>query len=159
LLEWARTAAAVVHAPSCGEADSVAAFCPGSPVPEHVRLYVCAVAFCSITVKEPDAAIVPDQAPLPVQELASVLVQVSVALWPGMTALGLIERLTVAFGPGCEAVIVVGDLLQPERTKVEKRRNNKTKERDFPVSEDTFIKPPFACALWSHVELTRSNTE
>ena len=45
-------------------------------------------------------ASVPDHAPLAAQEVALELLQVSVALWPGMTALGAIDSVTVATGGG-----------------------------------------------------------
>ena len=43
---------------------------------------------CRITVEEPEVAIEPDHAPLPVQEVAFELDQLMVALCPGSTALG-----------------------------------------------------------------------
>ena len=77
----------------------------------------------------PDVASAPDQAPLAVQDVALELVQVRVALWPGITALGLMVRVTIAFSVGCTGVTAgVELLLQPERTKAERRNKTETKE-------------------------------
>jgi hypothetical protein len=52
----------------------------------------------SITVIDPEAGSVPDQEPSPVHDDALVLDHVNVALWPGITVLGLKETLTVGLG-------------------------------------------------------------
>lgn len=144
---WARTALLVVHAPSAGERASVAEFCPGSPAPMQFNVKVCAPVPCSITVVEPEIACAPDHAPLPVHDVALLLVQLRVALWPGMTALGLIEILTVAFGGGCGVRVDFAPPLQPERTKAETRRMTKIRDRGFLVSASRCITPPFR-TLW-----------
>src|SRR5205814_4797175 len=94
-----------------------------------------------MTVMEPDVPSVPDQVPLPVQARALVLVHERVALWPGITALGLMETLAVAFGAGGVEMMFELPLLQPERTKAERRNMTKTKERVFRDSTGTFIAP------------------
>ena len=76
-----------------------------------------------MTVVEPYAAKAPDQAPLAVQALACELDQVSVALWPGVTAAGFSERVAVALGGGVLPMVVCGMVrLHPERTKARRRK-------------------------------------
>jgi hypothetical protein len=77
---------------------------------------------------EPEIARVPDQEPPAVHDVAFVLDHVRVALWPGITALGVIESVAVALGAG--GVFVVGDdpEPQPERTKADRNKATKTKE-------------------------------
>lgn len=59
----------------------------------------------------------PDQAPLPVQETELAVDHVRVALWPGNTALGLTEMLTVGGKVAVGAVkFTVDPPPQPERT-------------------------------------------
>ena len=87
---------------------------------------------------------VPDQAPLAVQVEASALVQVRVALCPGMTELGLRFMVTSArSGGGVIVIVFVGPLLQPERTKAE-RRTTAGKEVSFLAPVGNCITPPFA---------------
>ena len=101
-----------------------------------------------MTLLEPEAASVPDQAPLAVQEVAFPVVQVTVALCPGMTEVGARLSVTIAGGAGGVSVTgVVTPEVQPERTKAERKNKTETKERAFPVPVGTCIKPPFACTL------------
>jgi hypothetical protein len=92
---------------------------------------------------EPDMPSVPDQVPLAVQVLALELDQERVALWPGITALGLMVTLAVARGAVCVVVTAGVPLLQPERTKAEKRSMTKTKETAFKDPVGTCIRPSF----------------
>lgn len=77
---------------------------------------------------EPEIASVPDHEPPAVHDVALVLDHVRVALWPGITALGVIESVAVDLGAG--GVLVVDDdpEPQPERTKAERNKTTKTKE-------------------------------
>ena len=76
------------------------------------------------TFIDPAVATVPDQAPLPVQDVELVLDQLSVAVCPGITALGLKEMVTVALGGGVGVVVVVtGNDPEPQPLKT---RTNKT---------------------------------
>jgi hypothetical protein len=96
---------------------------------------------CRITFAEPDVGCVPDQAPLPLQAVAWLLVQETVALWPGITELGVMEIVTDADGAGCvNEMADVAPPPQPERTRAERTMIRKTKERDF-VSAGTCIRP------------------
>jgi hypothetical protein len=97
-----------------------------------------------MTVAEPDMASVPAQAPLAVQDVAFSLVQVMVALCPGITELGVTLRVTNAGGGGVVKVAALVDFLpQPEKTKAERRSTTASKESDFLDSAGTCITPPF----------------
>ena len=96
----ARTALCAAQAPCSEPAFSVTVFSPGKPVPEHVSLYVCAVAPSNCTVVDPERAGDPDHAPPAVQLEAFDVDQVRVALCPGMTDAGVILMLTDAGGAG-----------------------------------------------------------
>lgn len=102
---------------------------------------------------------VPDQAPLAVHVFALELDQERVALWPGMTALGLMATLAVARGAVWVVVMAGTPLLQPERTKAEKRSMTKTKEKVFQDPVGTCIRPSFYGPVRVHVGLKESNTE
>jgi len=78
----------------------VTEFFPGRPVPEQTSVYACAEAPCNCTVLEPEALRAPDQAPLAVQEVAFEVVQVRVALCPGMTEAGVTFIVTIALATG-----------------------------------------------------------
>lgn len=79
-----------------------------------------------MTVIDPEVGWGPDQEPLPLQAVAFWLLQVRVALWPGMTALGFRERLTLVGGPGWETTTDgMEPLLHPVRTKEETVKNIK----------------------------------
>jgi hypothetical protein len=122
---------------------SVTELWPGKPAPEHSSLYVCAADPWSCTVAEPEVAMAPDQAPLAEQDEAFEDVQVTVALCPGMTELGLRFILIVVGNAGCVGGTMDFDpLLQPERTKAEKRRTA-GKEISFPGPVGSCITPPF----------------
>jgi hypothetical protein len=97
-----------------------------------------------MTVAEPDMASVPAQAPLAVQDVAFSLVQVMVALCPGITEIGVRLRVTNAGGGGWVKVAAGVTLeLQPERTKAERRSTTASKESDFLDSAGNCITPPF----------------
>ena len=131
------------------------------PAPVQVTVYVCAAAPWSITVVEPEVATEPDQAPLAVQDVAFALDQVTVAFWPGVTALGLMDMDAVALGGGGVGVTEEEPpLLQPERTKADRRQRKTTGQRGLPVRAGTCISPPiFMNFVTVHVGLKRSNTE
>ena len=122
----------------------MAEFCPGRPAPLQVMVYVCAPVPWRITVVDPEVASEPDQAPLAVHPVALVLDQVSVALWPGATAAGLMEMIAVAFGGGGVEFIEDDEPpLQPERTKAEKRNRREAQEQNVPPGACKRIRPPF----------------
>lgn len=77
---------------------------------------------------EPEIASEPDQEPLAVHDVALVLDHVRVALWPGITALGVIESVAVALGAGVVLVIDDDPEPQPERTKTDRNKPTITKE-------------------------------
>ncbi len=108
---------------------------------------------------EPDVARVPDQVPLAAQVVALELVQERVALWPGMTAPGLMATLTVAGGAAWVMAAAVLPLLQPERTKAERKSITKTREKAIREPVGSFIRPSFYEPMRVHVGLKESNTE
>lgn len=130
LLARERTAACGAHALCSPATDSVAEAWAGKPVPEQYRLKVSAAGPGNTTLIEPDVAILPDQAPLAVHTMASVLDHVSVAVCPGITLLGLTETVAVALGGG--VVDRLGDKVDhaphPERTETEKSSTITAKE-------------------------------
>ena len=91
---------------------------------------------------EPETASAPDQEPLAVQEVALVLDQVRVALWPGITALGVIKSVAVALGAGGVFVVDDDPEPQPERTKADRSKTTITKECRLLPNAGTCISPP-----------------
>jgi hypothetical protein len=78
-----------------------------------------------------------------VQAVALALDQVRVALWPGITALGLTDMVIVGLGADCGVVTEVPPPPpQLERTKAEKR-SKKAKETKFLVRAGICISPLF----------------
>jgi hypothetical protein len=121
--------------------DRVAVACPGRPAPEQISVYVCAAGPFNITVVEPEVASVPDHVPLAVQDEAFALDHVRVALCPGETALGEMERLVLA-GGACGGEMAVFAPEQPERTKAKTRSGRMSKDRDFLDSAGNGIGTP-----------------
>jgi len=83
--------------------DTVADCAALPPAPVHVNVYV-ALALSAPVDCEPLTALVPDQAPDAVQEVAFAEDQVSVALAPLAMALGPTLKLTVGVGAFTETV-------------------------------------------------------
>jgi hypothetical protein len=95
-----------------------------------------------MTVAEPEVGWEPDQASLAVHDVALVLDHVSVALSPGVTAAGAMERVVVTAGGGGVEWIEEEPLLQPERTRAQKR-TIKVPDRSFLFRAGAYIRPPF----------------
>jgi hypothetical protein len=70
--------------------------------------------------------------------------QVSVALCPGSTALGLKEMLMYAGSAGVVVDETPDPPAHPKRTSNDRKRKTKTEERDRTVPVGTCISPPFA---------------
>jgi hypothetical protein len=92
-----------------------------------------------------------------VQEVALLLDHVRVALCPGMTALGLIDTLTVVLGAGCGVGAETPPPPQLERTK--ELRKTKTRKTHFRVTVGDCISPPFTEQSKSSCGLNESSTE
>lgn len=126
LLACARIAAPGAHAPCSWPTDNVADACAGKPAPVQFRLNVSAAGPGNTTLIEPDGAILPDQAPLASHEVALVLDQFTVAVCPGITALGLTDTVTVAWGGGV-GFVGVGNVNEPEpQPEITKTNENTT---------------------------------
>ena len=84
---------------------------------------------CRVTVIDPEVGWEPDQDPLPLHAVAFWLVQVRVALWPGITAVGFNEILTVAGGPGgVNTIPGLEPLLHPAIPREERVKSAITKK-------------------------------